>query len=50
VNEHAEQLPAQQERQGEGEKPSPQELTQRELVRASLLKCPPAPPAQSPRR
>jgi hypothetical protein len=35
----------------EADKPEDQQpmLTQRELVRASLLRCPPSDPAQSPR-
>jgi hypothetical protein len=51
VDEHAETLPADEEPDNELHEQHEPTLTQRELVRASLLRCPPQPPAtEQPRR
>jgi hypothetical protein len=47
VGEHVEQLSAEEEEHDEREEQ--RTLTQRELVRASLLRCPPQEPADSSR-
>jgi hypothetical protein len=47
VGEDIEQLSAEEEERDEREEQ--RTLTQRELVRASLLRCPPQEPADSPR-
>jgi len=51
VDEEVEPLTVEEEPQGEShEKDEERALTQRELVRASLLRCPPGPAADPPRR
>jgi hypothetical protein len=48
VDEQVEQLRSEEDDQDERDERSV--LTQRELVRASLLRCPPPEPADAPRR
>jgi hypothetical protein len=50
VDEQAEPLTAEEEPQADAHEEEERALTQRELVRASLLRCPPGPAADPPRR